>query len=410
MNKNVIYKVKTIIKILFFILLIITITILISIFLFTSEDKNKENQNITNITEDNNFTIHEEKVEISNEEKKLVKKTDNESYFLIQECLQNYYVDDQFCIDEIYEQKIDLNKVIYSIYYRLEDSLKSAEDLNMFLKLDKKNKTYLVYEHEFLSRNNMLNLKNGDRIYFDGLEEDIKLDGENKFDDSNIDINYEICMMELFQRYKFDLAFDTEKIYNKLDENYKNERFKTYDIFKNYINDNNEELINDQIIKYKVYNMDEYTQFIGVGESGRNYIFNVNNLMHYNIILDKYSIDTPEFINIYQSNMPSVRAKYCIDRVRKAINDKNYKYVYDRLDIVLKNNYYKNYNDFENFLKTAFFEKNTFQIGELIMITDNVFQYEVKVIDSTMQSKEIKELTMTVTIKDETDFSISIVK
>ena len=128
------------------------------------------------------------------------------------------------------------------------------------------------------------------------------------------------------------------------------------------------------------------------------------------LTLDNYVLDTPEFKELYESNMPSVRAKYCIDRVRKAINDKNYQYVYEKLNIVQKNNYYKNYNDFENFLKTEFFEKNTFVTGDYIMVSEDIFQYEVNVVDKKSENKEIKKFTMTVSIKDGTNFDISIIK
>lgn len=425
MNKDKIYKVKTIIIIALLILLIIFVTIVLSLILLPTEKKSNDNENIDikddsnvennntqenvlfevkDIFEDENF------LDISDEEKKLLQNNDNNIYLLLKQCMQNYHANNLFCIDEIYEEKIDWTKSIYNIYYRLEDKNSSVKSLNIFIKIDKKNKTFLIYPYEFIQSNKLLNLKQGDLINFDGIKNEIEKKDDNVYDVSNSLVDNEACMLELFQRYKFDLMLDTEKAYSMLDENYKNERFKTFEEFNKFVSDNKETIKNERISKYKVYNFTEYMQFMGISTNERNYIFNVNNLMDYTIILDNYSIDTTEYIDLYQNSMPSVQAKYCIDRVRKAINENNYKYVYDRLNAVQKNNYFKNYNGFETFLRTEFFKKNTFTIGEYIMISDNVFQYEVKVTDSSLESNETRDFTMTIILKNNTDYNIGIIK
>lgn len=416
MNDNFIYKIKTIIKILLLILLIIFGTIAVSIIIFPSKKEYTKNNyeyidNISNNSvKDDNISNDNEILEISEEKKKLIRITDNKKYFLVERCLNNYYAYTDFCIDEIYEQKIDTFKTICYIYLRIDNGSNKTEKLNILLKLDKKNERYRVYTNELLKSNNLLNLKQDDYINLEGIQDDVKEDGENQYSEIDINTDAENCMIDLFQRYKFDLLLDSQRLYDKLDEIYKNERFKTYEEFKIYVNEHKEELEKDKINQYKVYNRGECLEFNGVSESGRHYTFNVNNLMDYTIILDNYVVDMPEYIEIYESIMPSVRAKYCIDRVRQAINDKNYEYVYEKLNIVQKNNYYKNYNDFENFLKTEFFEKNTFTTGEYIMVSDTIYQYEVQVTDETLKSKEIKDFIMTINLRDETDFYISIVK
>ena len=234
MNKDIIYKVKTIIIIALLISLIIFVTIVLSFVLFPTEKKHNDNENIDikidssaennntqenillkveNVFEDENF------FEINDEEKKLLQNNDNNTYLLLKQCMQNYYANSLFCIDEIYEEKIDWTKSIYNVYYRLEDKNSSVKSLNIFIKIDKKNKTFIIYPYEFIQSNKLLNLKQGDLINFDGIKNEIEKQNDNVYDLSKSLANNEACMLELFQRYKFDLMFDTEKAYNMLDKN-----------------------------------------------------------------------------------------------------------------------------------------------------------------------------------------------
>ena len=432
MNDDIKFKIKTIIITMVSVLLVIIATIVISILLFSNKtikynkntdyiDKNiidiqdtsmqnndVEKINVSSIAE--NIEAFDVNVEIKEEEKKLRKIINDKTYLFLKILVQFYNIDRKFCIDEIYEEKIDSTKVLYNIYYRTEENSTDIRRLNMFIKIDKKNKTFEYYPYEFVQRNKLLNMKEGEIIDFEGIKEEIEKQEENVFVDDDIDVDDETCMVDLFERFKFDLQFDLEQIYIRLDQNYKEARFKSFKEFENYANQNKDELYKDSFDKYKVYTLDEYKQFIAVSSNGRRYMFNAKNLMDYSIILDNYSIDTPEYVTLYQRSMPSVQAKYCIDRVRKAINDKNYEYVYEKLNFVQKHNYYKEYEDFSNFIKSNFFDKNVFTFSEYAMISNNLYQYDILVKDETLKSEENREFTMSVMIKENTDFYISIVR
>ena len=126
-------------------------------------------------------------------------------------------------------------------------------------------------------------------------------------------------------------------------------------------------------------------------------------------MLDDFSAITEEYYDMYKISTPNIQGEYCIDRVMKAINEKNYEFVYSKLNSVLKNNYYPTIQDFENFLVNNFFEKNNYEIDKKFkQIGNNVFQYNVKITDKTENSKLYKEFIMTVYLKDEADFNISI--
>ena len=62
--------------------------------------------------------------------------------------------------------------------------------------------------------------------------------------------------------------------------------------------------------------------------------------MNYTILLDDYLI--VEDKENYDALLPQVQAEYCVKRVIDSINDGNYEFVYDKLNEIQKNNYYKN--------------------------------------------------------------------
>ena len=133
--------------------------------------------------------------------------------------------------------------------------------------------------------------------------------------------------------------------------------------------------------------------------------------MDYNIMFDDYTVATQEFYKVYSSSLYSVRGKYCIDRIMNAINEKNYKFVYENLNPILKNNYYPTIEDFENFVTNNFYEKNAYEIDKDVKkIGKSVYQYSVKVIDNTTENAQYyRQFLMTVEIKEKADFTISIV-
>ena len=141
MNDDIKFKIKTIIITMVLVLLVIIATIVISILLFSNKtvkynkntdyiDKNiidiqdtsmqnndVEKINVSSIAE--NIEAFDVNVEIKEEEKKLRKIINDKTYLFLKILVQFYNIDRKFCIDEIYEEKIDSTKVLYNIYYML---------------------------------------------------------------------------------------------------------------------------------------------------------------------------------------------------------------------------------------------------------------------------------------------------
>ena len=394
------------------------------------EDTEKNNENSNNKITQNNTKIINDAVESKRNGLKPV--YDVESYLLMNNFIQIYYetlsteemsvlIDDEaknmittnmqsignassaFCIDDIYEQYIDYTTNFYVVDYRIETEESKCEKIRIGLKVDSKDKAFSIYPYEFFSKNNYLNSKEDDIIKINQTN-GITLKDENRYKDITYDAK--TYMQELFKRYKFDLLLDIEHLYNTLNEEYKNKKFPTFSDFENYINENKSDLSLDKLNSYSTVNHDESVEYKGIGEN-RTYVFNSKNLMDYTLSLDDYEV--VQDVNYYNKFLPHAKAQYCIDRVIKAINNKDYEFVYEKLNPIAKNNIYPNIEDFKNYIDTCFYDKNTYEIAsDYLIISDKTYQFNVKITDNKGVSNSVREYTITVTLEDNADFTIAI--
>lgn len=362
---------------------------------------------------------------------------DMNTYFLIKQCMEIYYdsiaIDDvqtlidedvtekmnindiesikntdlpAFSIDNIYKQRLSSNLNIYVIYYRVEKNSTNSLNSTIWIKVNDKDKDFSIYPYEYLKLNNYLNLKENDTINI-STTKNINKDKKNTYND---DISYgtKDCMNELFKRYKFDLVLDLEHLYNSLNEEYKNIKFPTFEEFQSFVNENENDLYLDSINTYNVTDYGQSIEYKGTGGTNRTYVFNIINLMDYRLSFDDYEIVQSE--EFYDKFLPQAKARYCIDRIVKAINNNDYEFIYSKLNPIQKNNYFENIDELESFIEEKFYEENSYEINEeYLIISDDVYQFDVKMTDKTGNSNSARNYTMTVTLKENADFTISIV-
>lgn len=438
------------ISILLIILLILCIVIIvIMLSKKNSEDENRNNlgENMTEIQNEtpmnqttSNTTPTTNDSENTNDDlttNVLQKKEDNLTYFLLNECLKKFYdlndfediafylIDEQakkalniqegnglnlenngFYLEEIYEQKLTAQESIYVVKYKMGEVSGEISHKVAWIRVNNQEQVFSIYPYEYVSLLNQLDLGENDVIQLENRT-DLQINDKNTYEINNLDTSTQACIKELFRRYKFDLLMDVEHLYQILNEEYRKERFPNFEDLTQYIHENKSDLYLDSIEEYNVKNYDSYVQYTGKGQEDKYYIFDIQNLMTYTLFMDNYTIVTIE--EEYNAVLPNPQAKYCINRVIQAINDKNYEFVYEKLNPVLRNNYYRNREDFEEFIHNHFYDKNDYEIEEeYLIISSDVYQYNVKIIDATGQEISYKRLTMTVTLKENTDFVISI--
>ena len=380
---------------------------------------NKENANVISKTrtendEDineignyirNEYTENEEEMsnneDTQNKNEKLINETELNTYFLIKKCMKQYIdKNDDFCIDKILKQKLSKKENLFVVYYRL-----NTEKKELILKYNIDNNLATIYSAEYLKEKKLIGKAEGDTVI---LEDD---SGYESFSCkiNTTGIKNQVTVKELFFRYKFDLKYDIEHLYSIIEDDYKKERFSNLQKFNNFIESEFEELYNDKLIKYKVNDYEESIQYTAICESNKHYIFNMKDIMNYSVCLDNYTVVIQQYLDIYEYAFPEVQAKYCINRIEKAIEDKNYEFVYEKLNPILKNNYYPNYDDFEQFMKNNFFNKNEFEYKKYITITPSSYQYYVNVKDKSKKAIYFKRFKIAVTLKENADFLVSIV-
>ena len=430
------------------IIVFIIFAIIIGIFISTLLDLIKNKEKITNMyseeetdTNDGNSTFLEddeenEKLTSNNEKVGLQKVTDTSAYFVLKQCMNTYYnskkikanlgiIDSKaieslsiteenvsslvgnietpsFAIDEIYSQKIDNNKRFYVIYHRLETSSDTYKNSVIIIKIDKKNNIFSIYPFEFLEKNNLTNLKENNYI---NLNKNIDNKAVNYY--SNINTNDSDIVKELYSRFKFDLTKDINKLYNIIDEKYRNKRFESFEDFRRFVQERYEELTNDEIERFASNQYSNFIEYVGISKT-KNYIFIFKDLMNYTILLDNYTVGTPYYLKIYNSSLPHIEAKYCIDRVVTAINDKNYKFVYEKYDI-LKRQSLGSYNNFVKYLQNIFYDKTEYTVGDYEIIGENVcYEYTV-ILDNKEEKQDLKrQIKIRIILKDNADFIMMI--
>ena len=401
-----------------------------------TKENNERSRGALDVIEETD--LWKENEPISEEELKLSKITDKYSYFLTKQCMTNFYLSQyyaynalpvelrqydisnfyksedslEFCIDSIYKASISGSKDVYYVYYRLQNSNYSAENKTVLIKIDKKNLSFAIYPYEYLQMINYAGLQENDIISTKLINiSDIERTELNHYKVDNISKDDVTCLKDLFERFKFDLQFDNEYLYTRIDSVFKTTRFNdNYENFLSFINLRKEEYIKEKLKSYQVYDLESFTQYIAQSENNNKFVINFTNLMDYSIQFDTYTTVSPVYYKIYSSNFPKVQGKYCIDRVKRAINDKNYEFVYNKLNSVQKNNYYSDYNVFVSFIKEFFYDQNEFEINKIDKISDSIYRYTVTVKDLTKEILFYKKIYLTVTLKENADFEISLTK
>ena len=127
--------------------------------------------------------------------------------------------------------------------------------------------------------------------------------------------------------------------------------------------------------------------------------------MQYKVLLDTYTVDLQEFVDRYEQLPEAEKARTCIERVFEAINNSDYKYVYNKLDETYKNNNFQTETDFENYMKTNFFANNSINNNSYEKNGD-LYVYKLTIVNASDTTQTI-EKQFVVKLLDGTNFVMS---
>lgn len=217
--------------------------------------------------------------------------------------------------------------------------------------------------------------------------------------------------------YKKLVLSNPEKAYSILDEEYRNARFGSLDAYKQYIEENREDIKVIRISQYMQNVENETVQDIAKDKYGKTYIFEGDNLFDLSIKLDTYTIETEAFKQEYENADEQKKVQMNIYKFILMINNQDFKNAYELLDENFRNNYFNTVDDFKNYLKLHAYKYNDMQVKKFD-VNGNVYICGVNLTDLTQGlyvsgtegsggTGYVYEWTFNMTLGEGTDFSLS---
>ncbi len=254
-------------------------------------------------------------------------------------------------INEMYVSQINTNVSVYVVKGRLmEQKTKNMSDFMIMLKLDLVNKTFSIFLNNYI-KDNYANIKVGENVEWK-LDENIEKNDTNIYDYKNI--SDQTYIQDLLEKYQSEVLYDQETAYNNLDEEYRNARFGSYENFLIYAKQNIIRNVKLKLSKYQINNYEDYKEYVCQDGDGNYYIFNEKGVMNYGLLLDTYSVNIPEFKKKYDSATDQVKVGMNIEKIKSAIKEKDYNYIYNKLDDTFKKNYFDSIDKFKEYIQKVF--------------------------------------------------------
>lgn len=444
-------KMKNVLKLIILIVVILIICI-ISICILKIKVKNEEERSATPATH----------IEAEQDSKVLERVSNNVDYYIVKNCTKNFYInysqiynidsgdlilDDTNANNDVKEQNIKniynmlddsyikennitlenlenkLSKInnvtvdiidsyvctksdnikVYFVYGNLMDvSKSSASKFSLILKVDVRNRTFKVILNDYIKKY-YNNIEIGKEVDID-IPDEIENNGYNVYQYQNIaDEEY---LNDIFTSCKLELLYSTEDLYNKFEDEYKEKRFSDLKELNDFVKNNKKIITMMKLAKYQKNVYDDYTEYICIDNNNRYYVIKEKSMFEYTITLDTYTINTQEFKKKYDEADNITKVGYNLEKIKNAINDKNYKYVYDKLNSQFRQNNYNNYNIFSEYLKNNLFDNNEFNY-ENIENKQSVYVANININDATKKDDISKNASFVMKLNDNYEFEIS---
>ena len=281
------------------------------------------------------------------------------------------------------------------------------ESLENYTVIDK---IFAVVNIDFYENNFSIELIKGEynsikEIKVEQFEDNITANSNNRFSSEYISAkDMPDAYIDLYKRLALGYP---EKMYELLDEQYRNARFGNVQKFKEYIKQNEENIKVIYLDKYKVVVDENKVQYICVDMNENWYIFEQNEpFQDYRVFLDTYTVDIPTFAEQYNNASPQEKVAMNIEKVITAINNKDYLYMYNKLDNTFKNSKYATENDFKNDIQNIFFKSNDIEYLEFSQ-EGNIYICKIKITDKNLNNAQEKNVNVIMQLGEGTEFKMS---
>lgn len=437
-------KKNLLIKIILLVIILICITMAIIIFL--KKDDIRLNDNIGNVI------VNEESSNETTIEEKITYVTEQEEFYRISQTINNYYDtinkskyylsdgtnmanDDDVkssIFDLLSKEYIEENHISIENIYNYVDDIKNnmrfialkikklesfgvnkyivyGDLINMEEEADPK-LIYIFVNVDFQNETFSIEPTNGEYRNIDEIDYTINLEKiePNEYNEyTKLNMLSEDILKEKFNDLKIMILNDNKYVYdNLLNEEYKEKRFETYEKYQTFLNENKQRFLEMTLAKYQMNEYDKYTEYVFLDKKDNYYIFEQKTASDFNVILDTYTINLPGFTEKYNKGNEQVKVGMNIEKVISALNNKDYNYIYEKLDETFKNNNFNTIEKFENYIDNNFFNTNKVEY-EKFSEEGTAYIYELKVKESDDDNANSKNFTIIMKLLENNNFVMS---
>lgn len=204
--------------------------------------------------------------------------------------------------------------------------------------------------------------------------------------------------MELYlEDYSFQIFNNTQRAYDLLEEEYKEKRFQNTDEFIKYLNEKENQLRNIKVTQYIVEQDGENTIYKGTDENGNYYYIKKTGYMEYTVILDNYTLQAD-----YSNGSTEEKIEKNTEKFILMLNSADYSNAYNLLEPTFKANNFQTEQDFINYIKSNWYERNIIASKEVT--EEGLCVVTIKQSIATTSNKIIKQFK--VTLGEEMNFTI----
>lgn len=305
-------------------------------------------------------------------------------------------------ISNMYVIQKDERMSTYFVFgQRIEKLQTEVADFVIMVRIDWENKTFKILLDDYVYE-----------FYSDGLNATTEVSMPDYIDTNNVNtfeyraILDEEYIVDIFGYVQTNLIYNTAEVYKNLDEEYKRLKFESYEDFNEYAENNLSKSIVMKLDKYEKIETSEETKYLCQDTYGNYYIIQENGIMDYSIILDIYTIDIEQFTEKYETLKNNEKVYYNIQKIIWALNEKDYVYIYNKLDETFRNNNFGSVENFKIYVEENFYSSMEVEYTSYEEI-GNVYSYTLEFTNT--ESGLDKEIVRTFFMKllEETDFVFS---
>ena len=373
-------KVVKIIAIVVFIICIICIALLYML-------KQQENNTDMQVTEGDTLNV----------EYVTEKLRDPTTFFAIEDYIQKDF-EEKFVAKDmnvLSGERIDS----YAIYgEKIDETLNEVQKMYFIFRIDIEKMTYDIEElNESYNNINEINLETN--------IQEIQNDGTNAFEAETV-TSEQMCRIYLEDFTQLELN-NPEEAYNLIDEEYKKERFPTFEDYQKYIEGYKDVIQTGALYQYATDYKDDYTEYILVDNYGTSYTVKETSVMNYTIKLDNYTIKVDNYNEDYIKLSDENKVQSNVYIFLQMINTKDYLHAYELLDDTFKNNNFDTLDKFEEYIKQNFFSFNYNSTEVDVTQEGEYYIYESTIRNNAGNTAESKRLTVIMKLLEGTDFVMS---